>query len=319
MTVQVVTDSSSCLPKAMAEDAGIIVVDIYTTGQGAEKTTSGVGSLELAATYARLLERGNDAGVVALHLSKELSSTWSNAVTAAGIFDGKVRVLDTNSAGMVLGYAALKAARCAQLGGDPEEVAEVAGKVIESAKLWLYVHKLDSLRRGGRLSAGRSFLTTALAIKPIFQLSGGELHLAAKTRTQAKAMDKMVEFFRNEIVAVGRAAEESGSEPQPIRAAVHEAEAKETAVQLQERLEELVVELHSQLEVQLETEAVDEASGEHGKESRDGKDHKGARDKKAAEHLPAQLPEVIVDLVEISPAMAVHTGPGAVGLVTTLY
>ncbi|MDH2456122.1 DegV family protein [Corynebacterium bovis] len=189
----VVTDSASCLPRATAREHGITVLDLHTMGDGEERSTSGLGPLQLTATYARLLERGGDDGVVAVHLSKELSGTWSAAVQAAAVFDeGAVRVVDTNSAGMVLGEAALAAARAAAGGADLEECVARAQAVVAQAHLWLYVHRLEALRRGGRLSAGRSLLSTALAIKPIFHLADGRLELAAKSRTQAKAFDKLV-------------------------------------------------------------------------------------------------------------------------------
>ncbi|WP_342011525.1 DegV family protein [Corynebacterium bovis] len=189
----VVTDSASCLPRATAREHGITVLDLHTMGDGEERSTSGLGPLQLTATYARLLERGGDDGVVAVHLSKELSGTWSAAVQAAAVFDeGAVRVVDTNSAGMVLGEAALAAARAAAGGADLEECVARAQAVVARAHLWLYVHRLEALRRGGRLSAGRSLLSTALAIKPIFHLADGRLELAAKSRTQAKAFDKLV-------------------------------------------------------------------------------------------------------------------------------
>ncbi|RRO83732.1 fatty acid-binding protein DegV [Corynebacterium bovis] len=169
MTVMVVTDSASCLPRATAREHGITVLDLHTMGDGEERSTSGLGPLQLTATYARLLERGGDDGVVAVHLSKELSGTWSAAVQAAAVFDeGAVRVVDTNSAGMVLGEAALAAARAAAGGADLEECVARAQAVVARAHLWLYVHRLEALRRGGRLE------------------------LAAKSRTQAKAFDKLV-------------------------------------------------------------------------------------------------------------------------------
>ena len=130
MTVHVVTDSSSCLTQEMADKAGVTIVDLHTSGKGAERTTAGLGALELTACYARLLERGGDDGVVAVHISKELSATWSNATTAAGIFDGLVRVLDTNSVAMTNGFAALKAAEVAREGGSLDEVAKAAQAVI---------------------------------------------------------------------------------------------------------------------------------------------------------------------------------------------
>lgn len=211
MTVHVVTDSSSCLPAELAEAAGVTVLPLHSFGEEGERTTAGLSSLELAAAYARLLERGGDDGVVAIHLSKELSATWSNAVSAAGVFDGSVTVIDTNNIGMVLGFAALQAAEVARAGGSLQAVTERAQESIAESSLWLYVHRLDALRKGGRISAAQSLLTTALAIKPIFQLAEGKLMLAAKTRTQAKAMDKLVDVVRSAVVAEAERAFSAGA------------------------------------------------------------------------------------------------------------
>lgn len=280
MTVYVVTDSTSCLPPALAAEYGITVLDIHTSGQipggsedaagpgetvsnvtaamdsaqseiegdperavqegdlaegseslgsdagrGAvpdiapgdepntgddtdgdggkdlpapepeEPTTSGLGPLELTATYARLLERGGDDGVVALHLSRELSSTWSSANQAAAVFDGLVEVVDTRTAGMALGQAAIAAARCAAAGGTLAECTDAATRVLMDADVWLYVHRLDALARGGRLSTAQRLLSTALAIKPILHLNEGKIELAAKTRTQSKAMNRLISLI----------------------------------------------------------------------------------------------------------------------------
>lgn len=86
MAVRVITDSSACLPDEVADELDITVIDLHVMQNGEERSTSGLSSLELAAAYARQLERGGDQGVLALHLSKELSSTWSAAVTASAVF-----------------------------------------------------------------------------------------------------------------------------------------------------------------------------------------------------------------------------------------
>ena len=113
MAVRIVTDSSSGLPADVVEELGITVLDLHVLDREGreEASTSGLGSLELAAAYARQLERGGDDGVVALHLSNQLSSTYSAAVTASGVFDDKVRIVDTASVGMAVGAAAMAAAR----------------------------------------------------------------------------------------------------------------------------------------------------------------------------------------------------------------
>lgn len=192
MSVLVVTDASACLPPALVKEYGITVLDFHAEGEGEDETTAGLGALELTACYARLLERGGDDGVVALHVSKELSGTWSSAEQASAVLDDKVAVIDTRSAGMVIGQAAIAAARCAGDGGSLEECRDAAQHVIDSGQLWLFVNRLDTLARGGRLTAGQRLLSTALAIKPILHLAGGRLELAAKTRTRSKAMERMV-------------------------------------------------------------------------------------------------------------------------------
>lgn len=111
MMVRVVVDSAAGLPAEIAEELDITVVPMHVMEDAdGEGSTSGLTALELAACYARQLERGGDEGVVALHLTKTMSSTWSAAVTASGVFPGTVRVVDTDTAGMAIGAAAMAAA-----------------------------------------------------------------------------------------------------------------------------------------------------------------------------------------------------------------
>ena len=229
MTVQIVTDSSCCLTKELAEKAGITVLDLHVEGEGEEQTTSSLSSLELTASYARLMERGRDAGVLALHLSKQLSATYANACVAAGVFDGQVKVLDTKSIGMVLGFAALSAAEVAREGADLDTVVAVAEESLKNSSLWLYVHQLDVLRKGGRLSVGQALLTSTLAIKPILQVTEGKLTLAAKTRTQAKAMDRVVDLVRRLVIDEAVAGK---GNPRDVQIAVHHSDAEDQAVDL---------------------------------------------------------------------------------------
>ncbi|MEJ5998375.1 DegV family protein [Corynebacterium sp. H130] len=217
MPVRVVTDSSAGLPKDLAEDLEITVLPLHVMSRGGATSTAGLTALELTAAYARQLERGNDDGVLALHLSKELSSTWTNAVTAAGVFDGTVHVVDTNSAGMAIGAAAMAAAKLAKQGEDLETCYQAAIDTLERAELYLYLHRVDDLRKSGRLSATTALMSSALATRPIMTLREGRVELAAKTRTQTKAFIKLVEMIAEKA---------SG---QPVFIAIQHTEAREAA------------------------------------------------------------------------------------------
>lgn len=191
MSVRVVVDSSASLPEHVVRELDITVVDLHRM----ESTTSGLSSLELAAAYARQLERGGDDGVVVVHLSGQLSSTLSNAKAAAAVFEGAVRVVDTRCAGMVTGAAAMTAAVCAAQGKSLDECADAATAMLDRAATWLFLPKLDFMRKSGRLSAATSMVSAAtLAIKPIMTFRDGRLELAAKTRTTQKALSKLDTF-----------------------------------------------------------------------------------------------------------------------------
>ncbi len=211
MAVRVVTDSAAGLPAEIIDELGITVLDLHvmdTEGkEGAvELSTSGLSALELAAAYGRAAEQSRrpgpdgaprEDGVLAVHLSRELSSTWSAAVTASGVFPDTVRVLDSASAGMVQGAAAMTAAKLAQDGADLDECYAAAQDVLTRGATWVYVQSTEDLRKSGRISTTAMMISAALlATKPILAIQGGKLELVGKTRTQTKAFTKLVELVQ---------------------------------------------------------------------------------------------------------------------------
>lgn len=231
MPVRIVTDSSSGLPAEVIEELDITVLDLHVLDRDGREdaSTSGLTSLELAAAYARQLERGGDDGVVALHLSSQLSSTYAAAVAASGVFDDQVRVLDTASVGMAVGAAAMAAASLALAGASLDECQEKAEETLRNSATWVYLQRIDEMRKSGRISTGTAIMSAALlAIKPIMEIRDGRLELAGKTRTQTKAFTKMVELVL----------ERAQSEPAFV--AIQHNDADLAARQLRDLLEEML-------------------------------------------------------------------------------
>lgn len=444
MTVHVVTDSTACLPPALADEYGITVLDIHTRGQiptkGADApgvpediaddeagdkdadtdtapedagsvgesgdtddadnpgdvaddsgtgdsgkqeedapTTAGLGPLELTAAYARLLERGGDEGVVALHLSRELSSTWTSATQAAGVFHGLVEVLDTRSAGMVLGQAAIAAAQASAAGGTLAECTAAAQHVLDGAEVWLYVHRLDAMARGGRLSTAQRLLSTALAIKPILHLAGGKIELAAKTRTQSKAMARLVTLAESayRTAATPAPAPETDEDTADAEDAVgtqDSADSEDTPPETGDAVESVedtqaaeATEVTEAADTEAPQAETDDDASDDGADSADDADTSGEVEQQQEEGRPrvftfggdhefrlrkrkeapvplselpavpmhldihqagcpeiaeelratlrADLPDcVVISVVDLSPALMVHTGPEAIGI-----
>ena len=209
MPVIVVTDSSARLPDDMVTEWGIRVAPLHILVDGddlrdgvdevpadlyqRQVTTAGASPTELAAVYRDALADSGGDGVVAVHISTELSSTLGAAEHAAREFDGAVRVVDSRSAGMGTGFVALAAARAARDGGNLNAVSAQAESTVPQVHVFLVVQRLENLRRSGRIGTAASWLGTALALKPLLRIDDGRLVLAQRVRTTSKATVAMVE------------------------------------------------------------------------------------------------------------------------------
>ena len=211
MPVVVVTDSSSRLQSDELKQFDIRQVPLHVLVDGTDLrdgvddvpynihdrprvTTAGATLAELAETYRQALSDSDGDGVVAVHLSAALSSTYGSAVQAAREFGPGVRVVNTRSAAMGVGFVALAAARSAGSGADLDAVEAVARSSLSRGHVFVVVHRLDNLRRSGRIRKGASWLGTALSLKPLLCLDvDGRLVLDQRIRTVSKAGAAMVD------------------------------------------------------------------------------------------------------------------------------
>lgn len=209
MTVTVVTDSSACLPADLRARWGIRVVPLHILLDGADLrdgiddvpadiyardgvSTAGTNPEELTGAYRDALADSGGAGVVAVHISSALSGTFGAAEQAAAQFSG-VRVIDSRSAAMATGFVALSAARAAAGGADLDQVAAAADAAVQRTHAYLVVHRLDNLRRSGRIGSAAAWLGTALSLKPLLAVDDGKLVLAQRIRTVGKAITSMID------------------------------------------------------------------------------------------------------------------------------
>lgn len=211
MAVVVVTDSSSRLCQDQREQWQIRQVPLHVLDEDsdlrdgvdpvppdihdrAKVTTSGATPAELADAYRQALADSGGDGVVAVHISAALSSTYSSAVLAAREFGQAVRVVNSRSAAMGVGFVALAAAQCAAAGADLDAVESAARTAVGHGHAFIVVHRLDNLRRSGRIGTAASWLGTALSLKPLLRLDvDGRLVLSQRIRTISKAHAALVE------------------------------------------------------------------------------------------------------------------------------
>jgi DegV family protein with EDD domain len=223
MPVIVVTDSSSRLQPDELKQYDIRQVPLHVLVDGADLrdgvddvpydihdrprvTTAGATPAELAEAYRQAMTDSDGDGVVAVHLSAALSSTYSSAAQAAREFGSAVRVVNTRSVAMGVGFATLAAAHSAASGADLDAVEAAARSAQARGHVFVVVHRLDNLRRSGRISKGASWLSTALSLKPLLCVDvDGRLVLDQRIRTITKAHAALVDRVA-EVVGERRAA-----------------------------------------------------------------------------------------------------------------
>jgi DegV family protein with EDD domain len=211
VVVTVVTDSSARLHPDELQRWGIRQVPLHVLIDGADLldevdqvpydvhdkahvTTAGATPADLAEFYRQALADSGGGGVVAVHLSAALSSTFSSAVGAAREFGPSVRVVNSRSAAAGVGFVALAAARAAAGGDDLDAVEAAARAAVPRGHAFIVVHRLDNLRRSGRIGTAASWLGTALSLKPLLRLDvDGRLVLSQRIRTVSKAHAALVD------------------------------------------------------------------------------------------------------------------------------
>ena len=110
-------------------------------------------------------------------------------------------------------------------GNSLEKTIDVAQGVIPRIRLLAFLDSLHYLWKGGRVPRIAHAGASLLRIKPLFELSQGEVQTLARPRTHKRAMRRLLELMR-ERVAVGR-----------LHAAVMHVEAEDAAEELRRQVE----------------------------------------------------------------------------------
>jgi DegV family protein with EDD domain len=221
MPVRIVTDSSADLPADEVARLGLEVVPL-SIRFGSDEFTDGV-DLSVAEFYERLassaelpetaapspgafeaaFRRQADAGadaVVCINLSSGLSATIQSAQNAATAIAGDVdvRVVDSRSITSGLGTQVMLAADAAAAGASADDVVALVEGLVGRTHVIGALDTLDNLRKGGRIGGAQALLGSLLAIKPLLDISSGEVAEAGRARTRRKAL----EWLRDQIFAL---------------------------------------------------------------------------------------------------------------------
>ena len=218
--VAVVTDSTAYIPEEALGDFCIPVIPLWLIW-GDERFRDGV-DIDPPAFYQRLQGAkvfpstsqpsagefqdffqqacdGADAAV-GIFISSKLSGTVPNAQAAqAQMPELELRVVDSLSTTMGLGFVTLAAARAAAAGKSLDDVVAVAEDMRDRVHVLFAVDTLEYLYRGGRIGGAKRMLGTALNIKPLLQLEEGCIEPLAQVRTKRKAVAQMLDVVEERL------------------------------------------------------------------------------------------------------------------------
>lgn len=247
--VAVITDSTACIPPEVARQERIDVIPLNLVFEGrtyvdgldhdtAEfyRLLSSSRSLPTTAApspgeYLRAIRARAEGAraVLCITVSAQFSAMYDSALAAARLareeFPGlDVRVLDSRNAAMAQGFVVIEAARAARRGADIDACIARAEEIMPRVSLLVVLDTLEYLARGGRVPRVAVWASQVLQVKPIVQFRERDIRLVARTRTRARALDRLAELLAERTAGEG-----------PLHVCVHHANAPGDAERLAER------------------------------------------------------------------------------------
>jgi DegV family protein with EDD domain len=168
-------------------------------------TTSQPSTGEFIDFFRRVTSKAD--AVLGVFVTSKLSGTVANAQAVQDQLAGvKIRVLDSLSTSMGMGFIALAAARAAAAGKLLDEVVATAEEMRDRVQLVFTLDTLEYLHRGGRIGGAKWLMGTALNIKPLLHFVDGVLQPLEQVRTRRKAIARLLEVAEQRLGG-GRMAE----------------------------------------------------------------------------------------------------------------
>ena len=219
--VCIVTDSTSDIPRELAEELGITIVPLSVTIDG---ETFPDGTITLEEFFKRMnaapelpktsqpsvgafLEAFNDclercSEVVCVTISHRLSGTFESAVEAARSLGDRVHVLDTLNLSWGEGYQVVAAARAAKAGATVAEIKERFEELRPRVHMIVGLDSVENLAKGGRIGKVAAIVGGLLKMRVTLTVAAdGSFEPVGRARGAVAGMQGSVDWVASRIDA----------------------------------------------------------------------------------------------------------------------
>ncbi len=154
---------------------------------------------KIIAAYKKAFDEGADK-IICICVSSEVSATYNAALSACESFPQReIKVIDSRTLSMGLGYMVLAAAEAASQGASIENILINIEETRRQTHLFAALSTLKYLAMGGRVSNLSASFANMLNFKPILTIRDGKLDLLERVRTQKKAWERVIELSARSV------------------------------------------------------------------------------------------------------------------------
>lgn len=149
---------------------------------------------EFGEIYSRLSR--NCDGIISIHASREIYSSYDNGLAAARPFAGNcpIAVIDSQNLCAGQGMLVKVALKAIQQQTTLDDMVRAIRGGVERIYSVYYAESVNFLQQNKIMSASHSILSHMLTIKPFLSVEHGRMQVVEKVRTRSQAVERMVEF-----------------------------------------------------------------------------------------------------------------------------
>ncbi len=162
-------------------------------------TTSQPAPQEFLDRFIEAQSKGYEQ-IIVMTISSAMSGTYLAASQAAENSPIPVRVVDSRSNSMGLGWQVINAARTRDAGGDMNAMIAAAEKVRSKLAYYISLDTIKYLDRGGRIGDAVKLLNSVIKIKPLILVNhtSGTVGASIPARSRSSAIEGLVkQFFKH--------------------------------------------------------------------------------------------------------------------------